>query len=36
MDGVDCIRQQRDGKVIENRIFCTHPLIDEIVADSAL
>jgi hypothetical protein len=30
-DGVDCIRQ-RGGQVIENRIFSSHPLIDEIAS----
>jgi ketosteroid isomerase-like protein len=31
-DGVDCIRQ-RDGRVVENRIFCKHPLIDLILEE---
>lgn len=30
--GVDRIRQ-RNGQVVENRIFCSHPLIDETLAE---
>lgn len=33
-DGVDVIRQ-RDGQVIENRIFCCHPLIAAILEEKA-
>lgn len=29
--GIDRIRQ-RDGRVAENRIYCTHPLIDAVLA----
>lgn len=35
MTGVDCIRQ-RDGRVVENRIFCRHPLIDTVIAEAGI
>lgn len=31
MTGVDRVRQ-RDGQVVENRIFCCHPLIEALLA----